>query len=241
KHTNPCGLASHDDLAEAYRRALAGDPVSAFGGIVASNRPITLAAGEEINKTHFDAIIAPGFDPKVLEMFRRKKNLRVVELPDLMALGRTQMLDIRRVSGGLLVQTPDVFNDAEFKPKVVTKRSPTDAELKDLFFAWKAVKHVKSNAIVVAKDQALLGMGAGQPNRVVSAHLAVNRAGAAAKGAVAGSDAFFPFPDGVELLAKAGVTAIMQPGGSVKDAEAIAMADRYNVAMVFTGFRHFRH
>lgn len=241
KHTNPCGLASHEDLAEAYRRALAGDPVSAFGGIVACNRPITLAAGEEINKTHFDAIIAPGFDPKVLEMLRKKANLRLVELPDLMALAKSSMFDIRRVSGGLLIQTADTFGEAEFRPMVVSKRVPTGAELKDMFFAWKAVKHVKSNAIVIAKDQMLLGMGAGQPNRVVSAQLAVNRAGEAAKGASVGSDAFFPFPDGVELLAKAGVTAIMEPGGSVKDAEAIAVADKYNIAMVFTGFRHFRH
>ncbi len=241
KHTNPCGLASHQDLAEAYRRALSGDPVSAFGGIVACNQPVSLAAGEEINKTHFDAIIAPGFDSRVLEMLKRKANLRIVELPDLMALGRSPALDVRRVSGGLLLQTADSFGEAEFKPRVVSRRAPTEAELRDMFFAWKAVKHVKSNAIVIAKDQMLLGMGAGQPNRVVSAQLAVNRAGEAAKGAAVGSDAFFPFPDGVELLAKAGVTAIMEPGGSVKDADAIAVADKYNIAMVFTGYRHFRH
>ena len=241
KHTNPCGLASHKDLAEAYRRALAGDPVSAFGGIVASNRVIDRAAGDEINKTHFDAIIAPGYDPYVLELLKKKANLRVVELPDLLDMAKSTPTDIRRVSGGLLLQTADAFNEAEFKFKVMGKRPPTDSEVKDMFFAWRAVKHVKSNAIVIAKDMTLLGMGAGQPNRVVSCQLAVNRAGAAAKGAAVGSDAFFPFPDGVELIAKAGVTAIMEPGGSVKDAEAVAMADKYNIAIVFTGHRHFRH
>ncbi len=238
KHNNPCGLASHEDLTEAYLRALAGDPIAAYGGIVASNRTIDLKTAIEMDKTHYDAIIAPDYQTEALTLLRQKKELR------LLTFGQTSTptaLDFRRISGGFLVQTPDIINELEFKPRPVTQRHPTKEELKDLFFAWKAVRHVKSNAIVIAKDEAMLGMGAGQPSRVVSVEIALKRAGERAKGSVLASDAFFPFPDGVELAAQGGVTAIIQPGGSIRDEEVIATANRYNIAMVFTGIRHFKH
>lgn len=239
KHTNSCGLASHANLAEAYRRALAGDPVAAFGGIVASNQVIDLATAQEIDQTHYDAIIAPEYEKEALELLRRKKSLRLVRItaPSL----DKQRLDFRYVQGGFLIQTPDFFSESELQPRTVTNRQPTEQELSDLLFAWKAVKGIKSNAIVIARDKTLLGMGAGQPSRVVSVELALKRAGEQAKGSVLASDAFFPFSDGPELAIKHGVTAIIQPGGSVRDKEVIAVANKYNVAMVFTGVRHFRH
>jgi phosphoribosylaminoimidazolecarboxamide formyltransferase/IMP cyclohydrolase len=243
KHNNACGLASHKDLAEAYRRALEGDPVSAFGGIVSSNRTIDLATAQEISKTHFDAMVAPGYEEEALALLKRKKDMRIITLgtEDISPIAKAQIIDIRRSGGGILMQTPDFYTDKEFSPQTVTKREPTREEMKDLFFAWRVVKNIKSNAIVIAKDNILLGMGAGQPNRVVSVHLALRRAGEGAKGAVVGSDAFFPFSDGVELAAQGGVTAIIEPGGSIRDQDAIDMADKYNIAMVFTGVRHFRH
>ena len=238
KHNNPCGLASHQDLFEAYRQALAGDPVAAFGGIVAANRTIDLATAKEIDKTHYDAIIAPQYQPEALTLLKRKKDLRLLTLTPTPA---QPSLDFRCITGGFLVQTPDLITDQEFKPHPVTKRHPTASEQKDLFFAWKAVKHIKSNAIVIAKDEAILGMGAGQPSRVASVDIALKKAGNRATGSVLASDAFFPFPDGVELAAQGGVTAIIQPGGSVRDEEVIATANQYNIAMVFTGIRHFKH
>jgi phosphoribosylaminoimidazolecarboxamide formyltransferase/IMP cyclohydrolase len=241
KHNNSCGLASHNDLAEAYRRALAGDPVAAFGGVVASNRIINLATAQEIDKTHYDAIVAPGYQKKALELLRRKESLRLAKIAPYRPSSSGPHLDFRRVRGGLLAQMPDTLTKPELKPRTVTKRQPNKAELSDLLFAWKAVKSIKSNAIVIAKDKTLLGMGAGQPSRVVSVELALKRAGDRAKGSVLASDAFFPFADGPELAIKHGVTAIIQPGGSVRDKEVIKLADKYNVAMVFTGVRHFRH
>jgi phosphoribosylaminoimidazolecarboxamide formyltransferase/IMP cyclohydrolase len=242
KHNNSCGLASHNDLAEAYRRALAGDPVAAFGGVVASNQIIDLATAQEIDKTHYDAIVAPEYQKKALELLRRKESLRLVKVAPYHRPSSSEFcLDFRRVRGGFLAQMPDTLTESELKPRVVTKRQPSEAELSDLLFAWKTVKSIKSNAIVIAKDQALLGMGAGQPSRVVSVELALKRAGDRAKGSVLASDAFFPFSDGPELAIKHGVTAIIQPGGSVRDKEVIKLTDKYNVAMVFTGVRHFRH
>lgn len=243
KHTNACGLACHDNLAEAYRRALSGDPIAAFGGVVASNRTIDLATAEEINKHHFDAVIAPGYDAEAIELLGRKKSLRLANLPFLGEVSKSEgtFLDFRCVVGDLLVQTSDVISEEESSPRTVTNRKPTEQELSDLLFAWKAVKCIKSNAIVVAKDETLLGMGAGQPSRVVSVELALKRAGAKASNSVMASDAFFPFPDGPELAFKSGVTAVIQPGGSKKDNEVIAVANKYDVAMVFTGVRHFRH
>jgi phosphoribosylaminoimidazolecarboxamide formyltransferase/IMP cyclohydrolase len=241
KHNNSCGLSSHNDLAEAYRRALTGDPIAAFGGIVASNQIIDLATAQEINKTHYDAIVAPEYQKKALELLGRKESLRLVKVAPYRPSSTESRLDFRRVRGGFLAQTPDTLTKLELKPRVVTKRQPSEAELSDLFFAWKAVKSIKSNAIVIAKDKTLLGMGAGQPSRVVSVELALKRAGDRAKDSVLASDAFFPFADGPELAIKQGVTAIIQPGGSVRDKEVIELADKYNVAMVFTGVRHFRH
>jgi phosphoribosylaminoimidazolecarboxamide formyltransferase/IMP cyclohydrolase len=241
KHNNSCGLASHNDLAEAYRRALAGDPIAAFGGIVASNRIIDIATAQEIDKTHYDAVVAPGYQKKALELLKRKGSLRLVKVAPYRPSSSKPHLDFRRVRGGFLAQMPDTLTKPELKPRVVTKRQPSEAELSDLLFAWKAVKGIKSNAIVIAKDKTLLGMGAGQPSRVVSVELALKRAGDRAKDSVLASDAFFPFADGPELAIKHGVTAIIQPGGSVKDKEVIELADKYNVAMVFAGVRHFRH
>ena len=239
KHTNPCGLASHKSLAEAYRRALTGDPVSAFGGIVASNRRIDENTAEEICKTHFDAMIAPGYQKDALEMLK-KRNMRILTINDIPPK-RTSNLELRRVSGGgFIVQTADYTAD-EIPMKAMSKREPTKQEIENLIFAWRAVKHIKSNAIVLVKDNQILGMGAGQPSRVDSVAIAIKKAGERAKGSVLGSDAFFPFPDGVELAGEAGVTAIIEPGGSKKDNEAIEAANKYNIAMVFTGMRHFRH
>ena len=241
KHTNPCGLSSNKDMIEAYRRALAGDPISAFGGIVASNRPIDLALATEMDKTHYDAIIAPSYSREALDLFKRKKNLRLLSLPVQPHLSKTKAIDVRPVSGGFLIQDEDYYTEQEFKPRTVSKREPTEAELRDLLFAWRIMKHIKSNAIAVAKDNTMLGMGSGQPNRVVSVELSLQKAGEAAKGAILASDAMIPFPDTVEVAARGGVTAIIQTGGSVRDEEVIATADRYNMAMVFTGVRHFKH
>jgi phosphoribosylaminoimidazolecarboxamide formyltransferase/IMP cyclohydrolase len=241
KHTNSCGLASHDDLAEAYRRALAGDPVAAFGGIVASNRIIDLATARKIDKHHFDAIVAPEYEKDALKLLTRKESLRLAKLAPYSPSPSESRFDFRYIRGGFLAQAPDSLTESELKPRVVTKRQPSEAELSDLLFAWKAVKGIKSNAIVIAKDKTLLGMGAGQPSRVVSVELALKRAGDQTKDSVLASDAFFPFTDGPELAIKHGVTAIIQPGGSVRDKEVIELANKYNIAMVFTGVRHFRH
>ena len=237
KHTNPSGLASHDDLAEAYRRAFAGDPVSAFGGIVAVNRRFTLAIAQEIGRTFYEIIIAPDYEDEALDLLRKKRDLRILRATPPSLAG----LDYRRVGGGLLVQERDDIPDAQIEPKAVTQRKPADAEMRDLLFANRAVKHIKSNAIVFVRDSALVGMGAGQPNRVTSVMLAARAAGDKAKGAVMASDAFFPFPDSIETAAEAGITAVIQPGGSIRDADAIAAADAHNMAMVFTGHRHFKH
>ena len=240
KHTNPCGLASHADLAEAYRRAYAGDTVSAFGGIVALNREVDLAAAEEIRKIFYEIVIAPSYAPDALALLQRKKDLRILLVP-LPARAGDAPLDYRRVSGGMLAQTADVGRDDPAAWNTATARAPSSGEMADLAFAWRAVKHIKSNAIILVKERALVGMGAGQPNRVNSVHLALRAAGEQAKGAVLASDAFFPFPDGVELAVQGGVTAIAQPGGSIRDAEVVKAADAGGAAMVLTGVRHFKH
>ncbi len=243
KHTNPCGLASHDDIAEAYRRAFSGDPVAAFGGIVASNRIITLAMAEEMKPVFYEIVIAPEYEIKALEQLKRKKDLRILvaELPPGYGRAEPGYLDFRRVKGGFLVQDSDSVPESSVNLKTVTKREPTKAEIEDLLFAWRAVKLVKSNAIVLAKNKTLLGMGAGQPSRIVSAQIAKEKAGEKVKGSVLASDAMFPFSDVVEAAAAGGVTAIIQPGGSIRDEDSIKAADKHNIAMVFTGERHFRH
>jgi phosphoribosylaminoimidazolecarboxamide formyltransferase/IMP cyclohydrolase len=241
KHTNPCGCCSNNDLIKAYNNAVAADPVSAFGGIVACNRKMDMKLASEIDKTHYDCIIALDYEDDVIKLLGRKKNLRLCKCEPLTAPTSSRRFDLRPVSGGFLVQDEDYYTEAEFKPRVVTKRAPTEQEIKDMLFGWKCIKHIKSNAIAIAKDNNMLGMGTGQPNRVISAKLAVERAGAAAKGASLASDAMIPFPDTVHVGADAGCTALIQTGGSVKDNEVIAYADSRNVAMVFTGTRHFRH
>lgn len=243
KHTNTCGLASHNDIVEAYKRAFSGDPVSAFGGIVACNRTVTLAMAQAMREVFYEIIIAPGYDDDALELLMKKKNLRILlpEMPPDYGKKPLGYLDYRRVKGGMLVQTSDSLAEGDVQLKTVTRRAPTEAELQDLLFAWRAVKHIKSNAIVLARDKTMLGMGSGQPNRVFSVDIAVKKAGANARGSVMASDAMFPFPDSVEQAAAAGVSAIIHPGGSIRDNESIEAADRYNIAMVFTGTRHFLH
>jgi phosphoribosylaminoimidazolecarboxamide formyltransferase/IMP cyclohydrolase len=243
KHTNPCGLASHDDVAEAYRRALSGDPVAAFGGIVASNRAITTTAADEISKTFYEIVIAPEYETGALEILKRKKDLRLLmaDLSPDYGTAPAGYLDLRKVRGGFLVQGSDSVPEGGIDLKTVTRREPTKAEVEDLLFAWRVVKHVKSNAIVLAKDKTLLGMGAGQPSRIVSAQIAMEKAGEKTTGSVLASDAMFPFSDVVEAAAAGGVTAIIQPGGSIRDEESIKAADEHNIAMVFTGMRHFKH
>jgi phosphoribosylaminoimidazolecarboxamide formyltransferase / IMP cyclohydrolase len=248
KHTNPCGLACDDVLVEAYKKAHAGDPISAFGGILGFNRSVDEATAREITQLFYEAIIAPEFTPGALEILRQKKNIRLLAThspiepkglsTQALHMGRP---DVRSVSGGLLLQTPDAVGDREAEYNVVTERDPTLEEVTDLMFAWKVVRHVKSNAIVLAHKLMVVGVGAGQMNRVASVHLAVEKASQRARGAVLASDAYFPFADSIEAAAKAGVTAIIQPGGSIRDDESIRMANHHAIAMIFTGKRHFRH
>ncbi len=250
KHANPCGAALGASLADAFRKARAGDPVSAFGGILAVSRVVDLAAAKEITgkNTFFEAIIAPGYDTDAMEMLTSKKSwsadLRLLVVGDLQgwrAKAASTGLDLKRVTGGLLAQTPDHIVVDASALRAVTDRLPTQDEIDELLFAWRAMRHVRSNAIVFSAGRQLIGVGAGQMNRVQSVRLAVNQAGELAKGAVLASDAFFPFPDGPEAAAQAGITAIIQPGGSKKDQETIDVCNQYNVAMVYTGIRHFLH
>jgi phosphoribosylaminoimidazolecarboxamide formyltransferase/IMP cyclohydrolase len=238
KHGNPCGLASRDNLKDAFLLALEGDPVSAFGGIIASNRKIDLPTALEINSSFYEIVIAPSFEPEALEVLQKKKNLRILEMRD--SLVSSNKLDIRSVSGGLLVQTTDTAKDGDWN--VVTERHPTEEEVIDLKFAWTAVRHVKSNAIIVVKDKSIKGMGAGQPNRLISVDLALKGAKDSLKtGGVLASDAFFPFADGLELALESGISSIIQPGGSVRDSEVIDAANAMKASMIMTGVRHFRH
>ena len=241
KHANPCGLASRDDVAQAYQLAYAGDPVSAFGGIVGFNRAVTAAAAEAMGPVFYEVVVAPGYDGDALEILQRKRNLRILSVEPAVSAAGATAYDVRPLSGGVLVQTPEASDEDPSAWTTATERAPTATELADLAFAWKAVKHIKSNAIAFVKDRTLVGMGAGQPNRVVSVHLSQRAAGDQAAGCVLASDAFFPFPDNIELAAAAGITAIVQPGGSIRDDEVIAAANAAGIAMVFTGVRHFRH
>lgn len=238
KHTNPCGTAIADTLSEAYARAYAADAVSAFGGIVAVNRTLDKATAEQIVQTFIEAVIAPSFDADAVELLKTKKNLRLLEVGEKQP---NNELWIEKVSGGFLVQERDNHNLKLEDCNVVTNRVPTEAELKELVFAWNIVKHVKSNAIVVTKDGQSIGVGAGQMNRVGSANIAFEQAGEKSNGAVLASDAFFPFRDTVDAAAKAGITAIIQPGGSVRDQESIDACNEHGIAMIFTGIRHFKH
>ncbi|HLJ86562.1 MAG TPA: bifunctional phosphoribosylaminoimidazolecarboxamide formyltransferase/IMP cyclohydrolase [Candidatus Angelobacter sp.] len=236
KHTNPSGAATGQNLREAYVRALATDPVSAYGGVIGVNRTIDGETAEEIAKLFVEVIAAPGFAPEAKEKFAAKKNLRLVEVK-----GGVADRTMKYVSGGMLVQDADVRPLAASDLKTVTRRAPTEEEMAALLFAWKVCKHVKSNAIVYAVRGQTVGVGAGQMSRVDSCKIGAMKAVLSLKGTVAASDAFFPFPDGVEEIAKAGSTAVIQPGGSVQDKAVIEAADRLGLAMVFTGIRHFRH
>ena len=238
KHSNPCGLASHTRLVNAYRRAYQGDTVSAYGGIVGFNATVDKETAEAMRGVFYEVVVAPDYTPEALTLLRKRRNLRVLRIQRDDNPGQ---YDLRPVSGGLLVQTPDTVEDGPSSWQLVTSREPSQEEMADLEFAWKAAKHVKSNAILLAKRQALVGMGAGQPNRVTSVHLALRSGGDKSVGSVMASDAFFPFSDNVDTAATGGVTAIVQPGGSIRDQESIDAANRHNMAMVFTGTRHFRH
>jgi phosphoribosylaminoimidazolecarboxamide formyltransferase/IMP cyclohydrolase len=240
KHANPCGIATGTDIADAYAKAHACDPVSAFGGVVASNRKVTVAMAEPLSQVFTEVIIAPEYEPAALEILMKKPSIRILTN----SITRISPLELRPVSGGVLVQQTDLINaegDDCKNWKQVTGGSVSADVLADLQFAWRAVRSVKSNAILLARNGAAVGIGMGQVNRVDSAKLAVDRAGDRVKGSVAASDAFFPFADGLEILTTAGVTAIVQPGGSVRDEEVIAAAEKAGVAMFFTGTRHFSH
>jgi phosphoribosylaminoimidazolecarboxamide formyltransferase / IMP cyclohydrolase len=241
KHTNPAGVALGESAEETYRRALATDPTSAFGGIVAFNRSVDEAATRAVVEIFTEVIIAPGYETAALEVLKTKKNLRVLRPLNVATPEQTQGLEYKQISGGMLVQTRDTHKLKRDDLKVVTKREPTEDEIKDLLFAWIVCKHTKSNAIVYARGEQTVGVGAGQMSRVDSVKLGAMRAVLPVKGSVLASDAFFPFRDGVDEAARHGVTAVIQPGGSVRDEEVIASADEHGMAMVFTGIRHFKH
>jgi phosphoribosylaminoimidazolecarboxamide formyltransferase / IMP cyclohydrolase len=236
KHTNPSGCAEQESLAEAYRKALECDPVSAFGGVIASNREVDDETAQELARLFVEAIAAPDYSARALEILKAKKNLRLMKVAV-----APESLVIKSISGGFLAQTPDTHRLDRNATEVKTQRAPTDAEWNALDFAWKVAKHVKSNAIVYARAGQTVGVGAGQMSRVDSVKIGAMKAVLPLAGTVVASDAFFPFPDGVEEAARNGATAIIQPGGSVRDADVIAAADRLGLAMVFTGVRHFRH
>ena len=240
KHNNPCGTAEQETLRDAYLKALAGDPISAFGGVVAFNREVDAETAEEVAKLFVECIAAPGFGEKAKSIFAAKKNLRLLELPP-GGFERERELQLKRILGGMLAQQPDLGEISDSDLRTVTKRVPSPNEMHTMRFAWKVCKHVKSNAIVFARDGGTLGVGAGQMSRVDSVKIAVMKAQSPLQSSVVASDAFFPFPDGVEEAAKAGATAVIQPGGSVRDNDVIAAADRLGLAMVFTGMRHFLH
>ena len=243
KHNNPCGVAEHDNLLQAYTDARDCDPVSAFGGIVAFNNKVEKNVAEEIVKTFIEVLVAPGYSDEALEIFKSKPNLRVLETPDL-NIRETDLMDIKKVVGGILYQDADRTSEEDFVDfKVATKRKPTNEEIKTLLLAWKVCKNVKSNAIVLARGNKTVGIGAGQMNRVNSVQLAKIKSEDhyGTKDSSLASDAFFPFRDGVDEAAKAGVTAIVQPGGSIRDEEVIKAADENNIAMIFVGVRHFKH
>ena len=242
KHTNPCGVAICATLVDSYRRALEVDPISAFGSVIAFNRTLDGSAAEEVSKMFVEAIVAPGFEPAALERLGQKKNLRLVDMSA--TAGDDYGLQLKSVGGGLLAQTPDNPPVQPSSWRCVTGRQPTPEELEAMIFAWKVVKHVKSNAIVYARRGVLVGVGAGQMSRVDSVKLGVSKARElkhSLEGTVLASDAYFPFPDGVEEAARAGVTAIVQPGGSVRDSEVIAAANSHGLTMLLTGMRHFSH
>jgi len=241
KHANPCGIATGADIAEAHRKAHACDPVSAYGGVIATNRPVTVEAAEQIAEVFTEVVLAPAFDDDALDVLKRKKNIRLLRLPE---LADPDPIEFRPISGGMLVQTVDRIDAPGDDPAnwTLATGEAADAEtLADLDFAWRAVRAVKSNAILLATGRATVGVGMGQVNRVDSARLAVQRAGDRAKGSVGASDAYFPFPDGLQVLIEAGVRAVVQPGGSIRDQEVITAAQEAGITLYLTGTRHFAH
>lgn len=242
KHANPCGVGSGENIFEAYEKAYRADPVSIFGGIVVANGEIDEKTAEAINKIFIEIVVAPSYSARALEILKQKRNIRILELKDIQAEIPRGTYDMKKVYGGLLVQEANTkLLPGMSDIKVVTKKSPSSKELEDLIFAWKVVKHTKSNGIAIAKDGQSLGIGPGQVNRIWAVNQAIERSGPSVKGAVLASDAFFPFPDCVEAAAAAGITAIIQPGGSIRDQESIDECDRHGIAMLFTGMRHFKH
>lgn len=241
KHANPCGIGVADTIYEAYIKAYNADPVSIFGGIVAANRTIDAGTAAEMSKIFLEIVIAPDYTGEALEILKQKKNLRILKLPAIAKPNVKAMLDMKKVAGGLLVQAYNegIYDEADLQ--FVTEKRPTEEQMQDLLFAMKAVKHTKSNAIVLAKGGATVGVGPGQTNRITALELAIKYAGGKAKGAVMASDAFFPFSDCVEAAAAAGIAAIIQPGGSIRDQDSIDACNKYGIAMVFTGRRHFKH
>jgi phosphoribosylaminoimidazolecarboxamide formyltransferase/IMP cyclohydrolase len=241
KHNNPCGVATSSSIAEAYRKARDCDPVSAFGGVIAFNRMVDLETARELTATFTEVVVAPEFAPDALEELKKKKDLRLLDIGPKVT-GVPQGMDMKRVTGGLIYQDRDLGKITNVKAlDVATKRKPTDEEYAALAFAWKVCKHVKSNAIVFTKQDRTIGIGAGQMSRLDSVRIAVMKAQSTLKGTVLASDAFFPFRDGLDEAAKAGITAVIQPGGSVKDEDVIKAADEHGIAMIFTKMRHFRH
>ncbi len=240
KHANPCGVGIGDSIYEAYMNAYESDKVSIFGGIVAVNETVDAATAAEMVKIFLEIIVAPDFTDEALEILKQKQNLRLLKLPAIRKSNTPDMLDMKKVAGGLLVQELDC-SLYEGEPKCVTNRQPTAEERKALDFAWKVVKHTKSNAIVLTSDKATIGVGPGQTNRITALELAIKYGGEKVKGSVLGSDAFFPFSDCVEAAHAAGITAIIQPGGSIRDQESIDKCNEYGIAMLFTGERHFKH
>ena len=245
KHTNPSGVGLGATNEEAYRRALSTDPVSAFGGIVAFNRKVDETVAASVNEVFTEVVIAPDFDEKALELFRTKKNLRVLQCRSPhVSKGETFSVEYKQISGGMLVQEKDIYKVTRGDLKIVSQKQPSEDEIKAMLLAWRVCKHVKSNAIVIANENQTIGVGSGQMNRVDSVRIAAMRAerfSLPVKGAVLASDAFFPFRDNVDEAAKLGVSAIIQPGGSMRDEESIQAADEHGISMVFTGFRHFKH
>jgi len=241
KHANPCGVGVGETLYEAYMKAYDSDPVSIFGGIVALNRPVDLKTAQELAKIFLEIIVAPDFDADALELLKQKKNIRLLKLPAVAEPNRSDMLDMKKVAGGLLVQelNTEMFNEEDLK--VVTECAPTEEQMRDLRFGMKVVKHTKSNGIVLIKNEATVGVGPGQTNRVTALDLAIRYAGDRAAGSVMASDAFFPFDDCVRAAKAAGVTAIIQPGGSIRDEDSIKLCNEYGIPMIFTGMRHFKH
>lgn len=241
KHGNPCGVGSAESIYDAYMKAYEADPVSIYGGIVAANREIDEKTAEELNKIFLEIVIAPSFSERAIEILEKKKNIRLLKLEKIADKTPAGTLDLKKVSGGLLVQGADNILINMNELKYVTDKKPTEKEMEDLLFAWKLVKFTKSNGIALAKDKQSIGIGPGQVNRVGAVRIAINNAGEKAKGGVLASDAYFPFDDWSELAVQAGITAVIQPGGSIRDQESIDACNKHGIAMVFTGIRHFKH